>query len=90
MGFGGIFFHKTVYEMAAAYWVHIIRNHPFIDGNKRTGVMSAIVFLRINGYQLAEEQDINQQNKLYKLAIKTTTSQITVKTVARFLKKHSV
>ena len=39
--------------MAAAYAAGIIRNHPFVDGNKRTGFMSAYVFLALNELQLA-------------------------------------
>ena len=39
--------------MAATYAGGIIRNHPFVDGNKRTGFMSAYVFLALNGLQLA-------------------------------------
>ena len=36
-------------EMAAAYCFGIARNHPFVDGNKRTAFMAAYTFLRING-----------------------------------------
>jgi death-on-curing protein len=39
-------------EMAAAYAFGIARNHPFIDGNKRTALMAAYVFLRLNGLVL--------------------------------------
>jgi death-on-curing protein len=35
--------------MAAAYLFHIVRNHPFFDGNKRTGMLAALVFLDVNG-----------------------------------------
>ena len=43
--------------MAAAYLFHIISNHPFIDGNKRTGAAASIVFLALNGIELeADEQ----------------------------------
>lgn len=38
-----------VLEMAAAYAFGIVRNHPFVDGNKRTGFTAAIVFLELNG-----------------------------------------
>lgn len=41
--------HKEIHHLAAAYFFHIIKNHPFVDGNKRTGVLTAITFLRING-----------------------------------------
>ncbi len=40
----------TVYELAAAYCFGIIRNHPFVDGNKRTGLLAAHAFLALNGY----------------------------------------
>jgi death on curing protein len=38
--------------MAAAYAFHIAENQPFIDGNKRTGLLCAIVFLDINGISI--------------------------------------
>lgn len=43
--FGGEYLHEDVPAMAAAYLFHIVSNHPFIDGNKRTGTDAAIVFL---------------------------------------------
>ena len=47
--------------MAAAYAAGIIRNHPFVDGNKRTGFMSAYLFLALDGLQLAAaEVDVVQ------------------------------
>ena len=42
----------TVFELAAAYCAGVVRNHPFIDGNKRTGLMAAYTFLRLNGFRL--------------------------------------
>jgi death on curing protein len=42
----------SVFDLAAAYACGIIRNHPFVDGNKRTGFLAAYVFLNINGWQL--------------------------------------
>ncbi len=47
--FDGEFVHDGLFEMAAAYLFHIVSNHPFIDGNKRTGLLSALVFLDLNG-----------------------------------------
>ena len=38
--------------MAAAYQFHVVSNHPFVDGNKRTGLLAAQVFLSLNGYAL--------------------------------------
>ncbi|MFL6417409.1 MAG: type II toxin-antitoxin system death-on-curing family toxin [Bryobacteraceae bacterium] len=39
-------------SLAAAYTVGICRNHPFVDGNKRAGLLAALVFLEINGFRL--------------------------------------
>ena len=47
-GMGGVYFHADIYEMAAAYLFHIVKNHPFVDGNKRTGSMTAVQFLHLN------------------------------------------
>jgi death-on-curing protein len=46
----------TVFEMAAAYAFGIVKNHPFIDGNKRTGFTAAIMFLELNGELFAASE----------------------------------
>ncbi len=51
------FLHGTLFEMAAAYLFHLARNHPFIDGNKRTALMCALVFLGLNGHRLVANPD---------------------------------
>jgi death-on-curing protein len=55
--FGREFLHATVAEMAAAYLFHVVRNHPFVDGNKRTGLAAAIAFLGLNGLWLEADPD---------------------------------
>lgn len=52
-GTGDTYHHSDVRAMAAAYLFHIVKNHPFVDGNKRTSAMTAYVFLRLNGLELA-------------------------------------
>jgi death on curing protein len=47
-GFAGEFFHKDLFEMAAAYLYHIARYHAFVDGNKRTALACCLVFLSFN------------------------------------------
>jgi death on curing protein len=47
--FGDEYFHPDLAAMASAYLYHIVQNHPFVDGNKRAGSMTALVFLDING-----------------------------------------
>jgi death-on-curing protein len=54
---GGAFLHGDIQEMAAAYLFHIVKNHPFVDGNKRVGTMATYVFLILNGYQLTAPED---------------------------------
>src|SRR5688572_1952868 len=51
-GIGGEYFHADLFEMAAAYLFHLVRNHPFVDGNKRTGTVAAIQYLWLNGVTL--------------------------------------
>ncbi len=47
--------------MAAAYTAGIVRNHPFLDGNKRTGFVARILLLELNGYRfVASEEDAAQ------------------------------
>jgi death-on-curing protein len=59
--FGGELLHSTIYEQAAAYLFHISRNHPFIDGNKRTACDAMATFLELNGYvlNLSDEEEID-------------------------------
>jgi death on curing protein len=48
-----------VFRLAASYCHGIVKNHPFIDGNKRTGALAAIAFLALNGVEVAfDEPDI--------------------------------
>ncbi len=55
-GTGDGYLHGDVFEMATAYLFHIVRNHPFVDGNKRTGLVAAVVFLHMNGIRLEADE----------------------------------
>ncbi len=57
IGFGDNYFHIDIYEMAAAYLYHIVRNHPFLDGNKRTGAVASLVFLLMNGIDINADEE---------------------------------
>jgi death on curing protein len=82
--FGGEYLHADVYVMAAAYLFHIIRNHPFLDGNKRTGVGSALVFLILNGVELSADED-----KLEKMVISVAEGKIDKSEIAQFFRENS-
>ena len=55
--FGGKLLHEDIYAMAATYLFHLVKNHPFIDGNKRAGAITSYVFLSINGIRLTASPD---------------------------------
>jgi death-on-curing protein len=46
----------SVFELAAAYAFGIVRNYPFVDGNKRTALVASFVFLELNGWQVIAEE----------------------------------
>ncbi len=64
---------------------HIIKNHPFIDGNKRTGTLAAIVFMENNDYQIKPTF-----KDLYQLAIDTANSKLSKQKISKFFKKNSL
>jgi death on curing protein len=84
MGNGEEYFHTDIYEMAAAYLFHIVLNHPFIDGNKRTGAVSGIVFLIINGIEIGVDED-----SLATMVISVAEGIIGKSEVALFFRKNS-
>jgi death-on-curing protein len=55
--FDGSYLHPSIAEMAAAYLFHVAQNHPFVDGNKRTALATALVFLALNGFRLEAGDD---------------------------------
>jgi death-on-curing protein len=55
--FGGEWLHPILAAQASAYLYHLSRNHPFVDGNKRTAFAVMMTFLRVNGYRLTLSDD---------------------------------
>jgi death-on-curing protein len=55
--FGEVYLHEDLAHMAAAYAFHIAQNQPFLDGNKRTGLVAALVFLDLNGVTVLDPQE---------------------------------
>lgn len=53
--------YADILDMAAAYTVGIVRNHAFVDGNKRTGFVAGILFLELNGYRFTAKQEAAAQ-----------------------------
>ena len=82
--FGAVFLHETIFEMAAAYLYGICRNHPFVDGNKRTATAAALTFLDMNGIEVDAGE-----NEFYDLVIGIAEGQISKASLAVFFEKHS-
>ncbi|HEY0323642.1 MAG TPA: type II toxin-antitoxin system death-on-curing family toxin [Pyrinomonadaceae bacterium] len=55
--FSETYLHEDLVHMAAAYAFHIAQNQPFLDGNKRTGLVAALVFLELNGITILDPQE---------------------------------
>jgi len=53
---------KSLAQMAASYAAGIVLNHPFLDGNKRTGFMAAATFLELNGLEFLATEESAVQN----------------------------
>jgi death-on-curing protein len=83
-GFGGQYLHTSLFEMAAAYLYHITRNHPFVDGNKRTGAVASLVFLYLN--DIPFECD---ENELEKIVSGAAEGKIDKAAAADFFRKNT-
>jgi death on curing protein len=83
--FGGEYLHTDVFEMAAAYLFHIVKNHPFIDGNKRVGAVASLIFLALNGYEFTASQ-----NTLAEFVLAVATGDLDKADVAVFVHTWSV
>jgi death-on-curing protein len=82
--FDEAYLHETLPEMAAAYLFHIVQNHPFVDGIKRTGLVAAIVFLALNDVEVVAEPDA-----LFDLVMGVARGAVTKAEVAVFLKRNT-
>lgn len=76
--------YPGIFEKAAVYMRNIIADHPFVDGNKRTGTVVAAMFLVKNGYKI-------QANKgeLEDFAVEVAVKQLSIERIARWLEKRS-
>jgi death-on-curing protein len=86
--FGGTYLHSDHYEMAAAYLFHIVSNHPFIDGNKRTGTVAALTFLDMNGYWFGEKDIDMLDDALEALVLSVASGETRKDEIATFFRKY--
>jgi len=83
-GFGGHYLHTDLFEMAAAYLFHITQNHPFIDGNKRTGAVASLVFLSLNNVEIESDEE-----KFERIVLGVAQGKIEKAAVAEFFRTNS-
>ena len=83
-GAGGQYFHADLFEMAAAYLFHIVKNHPFLDGNKRVGAIAAFIFLKLNGLTLRVSNEAFE-----KLVLSVAQGKADKAVVSVFMRKHA-
>jgi death-on-curing protein len=83
-GLGGRYLHGDLYEMAAAYLFHIVQNHPFVDGNKRTGAVAALIFLALNDVIIVAEED--DFERVVRAVAEGEAAKLTV---SEFFRKHA-
>lgn len=77
--FGGEDLHPTLFDKAAAYLYHVAKNHPFIDGNKRTAAALALTFLEINGVRYSIDMVEYEE-----LVVGTAEGKVSKQMIARF------
>jgi death-on-curing protein len=82
--FGEAYLHEDLAHMAA-YAFHIAQNQPFLDGNKRTGLVAALVFLDLNGVTVLDPQE-----RLYDAMIAIAERQMDKEGLAELLRELSV
>ncbi len=83
--FGGEYLYKTPFEKAAAILESIIKNHPFVDGNKRTGFISCGALLLREGYEM-----IATEIEAYDFVIKVASSHLEFEEIVTFIESNSI
>ena len=77
--------YPTLFKKAAVYIFLITKNHPFVDGNKRTALLSSLIFLEKNGVFLEL-----QKYEGYELVMQIARNQIEIPEIARFLESRQL
>jgi death on curing protein len=83
--FGGEDLYPTIIEKAAALGESIIKNHPFIDGNKRTGFLAIVALIESSGYAFVAKED-----EAYRFIIQISTGDFSYEDIVQWLQTHVV
>jgi len=77
--------YPTIYEKTAALLESIARNHPFVDGNKRTATTASIVFLKLNGHEPNWQKD-----DAYQFIMGVSQGRYTIEAIASWLRQNTI
>lgn len=77
--------YPDLFSKAAALMDSLVRNHPFVDGNKRTAITAAALFLRINGFQLVVEN-----NEMVQFTLACAQSHLSLDEITDWFRKYSI
>lgn len=82
--FDGVDLYPDIFTKAAALMHSLLKNHAFVDGNKRTAYSSCGVFLKLNGHKLQ-----NMHKESIKFTMDVENNSLPLEEIAKWLKKHS-
>lgn len=82
--FDGVDLYPDIFTKAAALMHSLLKNHAFVDGNKRTAYSSCGIFLKLNGYKL-----VNMHKESLEFAMNVENNSLKLEEIAKWLKKHS-
>lgn len=76
---------SSIFDLAALYATGIVRNHPFVDGNKRVALMAMYAFLEMNGYRLEAPE-----TESVGIVLALAAGEVDEKSLSRWMNKYSV
>lgn len=79
----GEYLHESIYDKASAYLYHIVCNHAFLDGNKRTGAATTLIFLSQNGCDIKFDM-----KEFEELVCDVAQGKISKEIISKFLSKN--
>lgn len=82
--FSGEDLYPDLFLKTASLLHSLLRNHPFVDGNKRTAMFSAMTVLELNGYEF-----ISEQMEIVDFALKIENEKLSVEQISDWLKEHT-
>lgn len=80
----GLELYPTIFEKAAVYARSIIMNHPFVDGNKRTGMNTSMTFLQLNGHRFN-----GLRGSIEDFAVQLVVDKLEIAQIAEWFKLHT-